>query len=220
LTAAIRQVLCPHEFSEWGVDFAAFCGYKYMNGGPGCPAFLYVNQNHFDRKPLMAGWFGYDKQKQFDMSADFVPAHGAGGWQISSPVILGAATLEGSLRLFEKAGMHKLRAKSLALTGFFIDLVDALLPVERYHLSVVTPREPERRGGHIALSHPTEAWRITEALKARGVIPDFRTPDVVRFAPVALYNTFEEVFQVVQTLKKIMDKKEYKRFGTTPKVVS
>ena len=210
----------PHRFSEWGVDFAAFCSYKYMNGGPGCPAFLYVNKKHFERKPVMVGWFGYDKKRQFDMLHEFDHARGAGGWQISSPVILGAATLEGSLRLFDKAGFDNLRKKSLALTAYFMELADTLLPEGRYGLSVVTPREPERRGGHVALAHPTEAWRITEAIKARGVVPDFRTPDVVRFAPVAFYNTFAEVWETVHALKAVMEKKEYKRFEKTRKPVS
>jgi len=209
----------PHRFSEWGVDFAAFCSYKYLNGGPGSPAFIYVNSRHFHREPLMAGWFGYDKNKQFDMSPDFDHARGAGGWQISSPVIMGAATLEGSLKLFSKAGMENIRKKSLALTGYLIQLLTEILPQEKYGLSIVTPLDTHRRGGHVALSHSSEAWRITEALKARGIIPDFRTPDVIRIAPVAFYNTFEEVWQVANTLKEIIEKKEYKKFKQQRKPV-
>lgn len=202
----------PHHFHEWDIDFATFCGYKYLNGGPGCPAFLYVNKKHFDRKPMMAGWFGYNKEKQFEMLLTFEHAIGAGGWQISSPGIFGAATLEGSLRLFGKTGIEAIRKKSLNLTSYFITLISSLFPGTDTPFTIITPIEPHRRGGHVALAHPTEAWRITQALKARGIIPDFRTPDVIRIAPAALYNTFEEVWQTAHILKRIIDKKEYKKF--------
>jgi kynureninase len=202
----------PHQFSEWGVDFAAFCGYKYLNGGPGCPAFLYVNKKHFNREPLLAGWFGSNKEKQFDLSQEFEHARGAGGWQISSPCIIGSATLDGSLRLFHKAGIDAVRKKSLALTTYFIDLVNDMLTSPPYNFTIVTPTEPHRRGGHVALAHK-DAWPITLALKANDIIPDFRAPDIIRFAPVALYNRFSEVLAVVNTLKKIIDTKQYRQFS-------
>lgn len=201
----------PHQFSEWGVDFATFCGYKYLNGGPGSPAFLYVNKKHFNREPLLAGWFGCNKEKQFDMSHEFEHAYSAGGWQISSPGIIGSATMEGSLRLFHKAGIEAIRKKSLALTSYFIDLVNSMLTDPPYNFSIITPTEPDRRGGHVALAHK-DAWPITLALKANDIIPDFRAPDIIRFAPVALYNRFSEVLEVINTLKKIIDKKEYTQF--------
>lgn len=208
----------PHQLSEWGVDFAAFCGYKYLNGGPGSPAFLYVNKKHFGRKPLLSGWFGYNKNKQFDLLPDFEHAQSAGGWQISSPAIIGSATMEGSLKLFAKAGIEAVRKKSLALTSYLIDLVNVQLTASPYNFSIVTPSDPNRRGGHVALAH-TEAWRITQALKEHGILPDFRAPDMIRFAPVALYNRFEEVLKVAQTLKRIIDKKEHLRFSATRTLV-
>lgn len=210
----------PHQFSRWGVDFATFCSYKYLNGGPGCTAFLYINKKHFSKEPMLAGWFGYVKEKQFDMLPDFEHAQSAGGWQISSPGILGASGMEGSLDILLEAGIDNIRKKSLMLTGFFLDLFDAMLSKPEYRFSIATPTEEQRRGGHIALSHPAEALRITKALKARNIIPDFRAPDIIRIAPVALYNTFEEVLKVAQTLAKIMENKEYLRFEKQRQAIS
>ncbi len=210
----------PHQFSKWGIDFATFCSYKYLNGGPGCTAFLYLNKKHAHREPLMAGWFGYVKEKQFDMSLHFEHAHSAGGWQISSPGILGASTMEGSLKIIREAGMEAIRKKSLQLTAFFAELAATLLAGPEYGFSIVTPFEDHRRGGHIALAHPTEALRITEALKARNIIPDFRAPDIIRIAPVALYNTFVEVVQVASALHEIVKNKEYLKFNKQRKAIS
>ncbi len=209
----------PHHFSEWGVDFATFCSYKYLNGGPGSAAFLYVNHKHFNKEPLMAGWFGYVKNKQFDMSLHFEHAQSAGGWQISSPGILGSSTMEGSIEIMREAGIEPIREKSLKMTGYFIEIIDALLSQPPCDFSIATPREEHRRGGHIALKHP-EGLRITEALKARGIVPDFRAPDIVRIAPVALYNTFEEVWQVASALFEIMEKREFEKYPEERKAIS
>jgi kynureninase len=209
----------PHRFEEWDVDFALWCSYKYLNAGPGSTAFLYVNKRHFGRGPSLAGWFGYIKEKQFDMSLDFQDAQSAGGWQISSPAILSSAPLEGSLRVFQEAGMAALREKSLRMTSYLIYLIDRLLSKEPYNFSVGTPREVTRRGGHLAIEHE-EALRIGEALRSRGVIPDFRPPNILRIAPVPLYNRYHEIWQVVQDLKDIVDKKEYERYSKTRKAIS
>jgi kynureninase len=210
----------PHYFSKWGVDFATFCSYKYLNGGPGCAAFIYINKKHFSKEPLLAGWFGYVKDKQFDMSLQFEHAQSAGGWQISSPGVLGSSTMEGALQITLEAGIENIREKSLLLTTYFMKLVEATLSMAPFNFSMVTPPEEKNRGGHIALTHPNEALRINEALKARDIIPDFRQPDIIRIAPIALYNTFEEVWQVAQALKKIVENKEYERFPTHRKAIS
>jgi kynureninase len=209
----------PHELDRWGVDFAIWCGYKYLNGGPGTAAFLYVNRRHFGEGPALAGWFGSAKEKQFDMSLDFEPAPGAGRWQISSPAILNAAPLIGSLGIFEEAGMAAVRGKSLRMTRFLMEMADALLADAPYGFSIGTPREDGRRGGHVALVHP-EAMRIAEALRARGVVPDFRPPDIVRVAPVALYNTFGELVSLVGHLRKIVEQREYERFPAERPAIS
>ena len=201
----------PHELHEWEVDFAFWCTYKYLNGGPGSVAGLFVHRQHFDRLPGLAGWWGYRKEKQFDLALDFVPAQGAGAWQIGSPHLLSVAPLMGSLQIFAEAGMERLRAKSLALTSYLMDLLDTELSWPPYNYRVGTPRNPERRGGHVAVEHE-EAVRINAALKQRGVIPDFRPPNVIRLAPVPLYVTFHDVWSLVQHLKAIIDNKEYEAF--------
>jgi kynureninase len=209
----------PHHFDKWGVDFALWCSYKYLNGGPGSSAFLYVNRRHFGREPALAGWFGYVKDKQFDMSFEFDHSRSAGGWQISSPCILSSAPLEGSLKVTLEAGIEAIRAKSLKMTSYLTHLVDELLSQSPYDFSIGTPREDARRGGHVAIEHQ-EALRISEALRSRGVIPDFRPPNIVRIAPTPLYNTYHEIWRVVQHLRDIIEKKEYERFSKERKAIS
>lgn len=209
----------PHEFSRWKVDFALWCSYKYLNGGPGATAFLYVNKSHFGKEPALPGWFGSDKEKQFDMSLDFEPAPAAGRWQISSPSILNASPLIGSLAIFREAGLGAVREKSLRMTRFLMEMTDVLLAPEPYGYSVGTPREDGRRGGHVAVAHP-EGVRISEALRARGVVPDFRPPDIIRIAPVALYNTYAELWTLVRLLRDIVDTREYQRFPAARKAIS
>jgi len=202
----------PHRFDQWDVDFAFWCSYKYMNGGPGSPAFLYINKKHFHKEPLLAGWFGCVKEKQFAMSLDFEYTRGAGGWQISSPSALSAAAVHGALKILLEAGSERIREKSIRLTEYFIFLVDHLLPPGEYNITIATPRNPERRSGHVAVQGNGNMWRIHQALKAGGIVPDFRPPNIIRFAPIALYNTFHEVWQTVNRLKEIIDRKEYESF--------
>ena len=209
----------PHHFDELGVDFALWCGYKYLNGGPGSAAFLYVNKKHFPREPAMAGWFGYVKEKQFDMSLRFEHSMNAGGWQISSPTILSASPLEGALRIIQEAGIEAIRSKSLKMTSYLMSLVDDTLSGNQFNFSIGTPREEARRGGHVAIEHE-EALRIGEALRSRGVVTDFRPPNVIRVAPIALYNTYSEVWQVVHQLKEIIEKREYERYAKQREAVS
>jgi kynureninase len=201
----------PHKLHAWDVDFAFWCNYKYLNAGPGAAASLFVHQKHFGRLPGLAGWWGYRKDRQFDMNLTFEPAAGAGAWQAGTPPVLSLAPLAGSLALFKAAGMERLRAKSLALTSYLIYLIDAGLSGPPYNCRVGTPREPERRGGHVAVEHE-EAVRLSAALKRRGVIPDFRPPNVIRLAPVPLYTSFHDVWQVVRHLKEIIDTREYELF--------
>ncbi len=209
----------PHRFDVWGVDFALWCSYKYMNGGPGASAFYYVNKKHFGKEPLLAGWFGYLKEKQFDMLTEFIPAPNAGRWQISSPGILGSSAIEGALKIILEAGINNIREKSLKMTSLLAGLLQEKVFSGFPGFKFVTPLKEERRGGHIAIE-PPEAVRINEALKARGIIPDLRPPNIIRLAPVALYNTFEEVWNVVETLKEIMDTKEYEKYSKQRKAVS
>ncbi|HHY92721.1 MAG TPA: kynureninase [Firmicutes bacterium] len=201
----------PHKLHAWEVDFAFWCNYKYLNAGPGAAASLFVHRKHAGRLPGLAGWWGYRKERQFDLSLTFEPAEGAGAWQAGTPSILSLAPLAGSLQIFEEAGIDRLRAKSLALTSYLMHLIDTGLSGPPYNYRIGTPREPERRGGHVAVEHE-EAVRIVAALKERGVIPDFRPPNVIRLAPVPLYTSFHDVWQVAQHLKEIIDTRAYERF--------
>ena len=207
----------PHRLHEDDADFAFWCTYKHLNGGPGAPAGLFINRRHFHREPGLAGWFGYVKERQFDMDVTFDHAESAGGWQMGTPCILSAAALDGALKLFAEAGISAVREKSLALTNFLIEMADERLSALGFELG--TPREPERRGGHVALEHD-EGWRICRALKKRGIIPDFRPPRVIRLAPVALYNTFEDVERTVATLEDIVRRRAYETFPAERDVVS
>lgn len=197
----------PHSFSKWGVDFALWCSYKYLNSGPGAAAFLYVNKKHFGLNPYLPGWFGYLKEKQFDMLTEFIPAPHSGRWQISSPGILGSAPAEGAMKITLEAGITNIRNTSLQLTGFLAGSIRKRVMPLHDGFRIITPSEPRRRGGHIAVEHP-EAVRINGALLNKGIIGDLRPPNIIRLAPVALYNTFEEVYRVTEAIREIMDKKQ------------
>jgi kynureninase len=151
------------------------------------------------------------------MAPDFTPAASAGAWQVGTPAVLGAAAMYGSLTVLREAGIERIREKSLALTGLLIDLVDRELTPLGFGIG--TPREPERRGGHVAVEHP-EAVRITRALKARGIVPDFRPPNVIRLAPVPLYTRYRDVGEVVGALKAIVESGEYLQFAAERAVVA
>jgi kynureninase len=207
----------PHSFSEWHVDFACWSTYKYCNSGPGGVAGLYVNRTHFDKQPALAGWFGSAKEKQFDMSDAFKPAGNAGAWQMGTPHILSLAPLEGSLRIIHEIGISAIRQKSLRLTDYLITLADRLLVP--FGFEIGTPRDNKRRGGHVALKH-AKAIQIDKALKASGIVADFRFPNTIRLAPVALYNSFDDVWQVIETLKTIMETKAYLNYGSERGVVA
>lgn len=198
----------PLNLNELDVDFAVWCNYKYLNGGPGSSAGLYINRKHFEKEPGLAGWHGNVKETQFDLSQKFEPARNAGGWQTGTQHILSMAPLEGSLKMFNQVGVEKLREKSLKLTAYLMYLIDNKLA--EYNVSIINPREDKKRGGHVALAHE-EALRINKALKYHRIITDFRTPNIIRIAPVAFYNTYEEVWKLVEILERIMETKEYEK---------
>lgn len=195
----------PHQFDAWGVDFAFWCSYKYLNAGPGATGGLYVNRKHWRTAPGLAGWWGSHKARQFDMRHQFEGAESAGAWQISTPPLLATAPLRGALRLFHEAGLNALRAKSLAQTAYLADLLVASgLTASPYDFAVGTPSDPEQRGGHLAVEH-ADASRISRTLRARGIVPDFRAPNVIRLAPIPLYTTYHELWQTGQALREIID---------------
>lgn len=201
----------PHKFSDWGSDFAFWCNYKYMNGGPGSTGSIYVNKKHWGRMPGMAGWFGNARSTMFEMRTEFDPARTAAAWQIGTTTMLSTAPIEGSLRMMREASIEAVREKSLKITGYLMYLIDEMLSEEPYNYGIATPRAPERRGGHVGVYHE-EGWRINQALIARGVIPDFRPPNIIRLAPVPLYISYHDVWRVAQHLKAVIDNKEYEKF--------
>jgi kynureninase len=185
------------ELHEWGPDFAVWCDYKYLNGGPGCVGGCFVHERHARAwdLPRYGGWWGHEEKVRFEMGADFQPMAGAEGWQLSNPPILALAPLRASLEIFGEAGMERLRAKSLSLTGY---LEFVLEKVASPKFSVVTPREPERRGAQISIRVPDQGRAFCDELADLGVIGDWREPDTLRIAPVPLYNSYQDVYRFVQ----------------------
>lgn len=212
--------LIPHRFDEWDVDFAFWCNYKYLNSGPGSVGSLYVNRKHFNKLPGLTGWWGYQKERQFDMLHTWESAEGAGAWQISTIPVLSAAPLVGSLRIVGEAGIERIREKSLAQTEYLMELIERSgLTGPEYGYHIGTPREPERRGGHVAVEHE-HGTQIARVLKTRNVIPDFRPPNIVRLAPIALYTSYHELWQVVQHLREIISSGEYQQVAIGREIVA
>jgi kynureninase len=211
----------PHSLDVWGADFAGWGHYKWLNAGPGSVAGLYLNRRHFDPDGFvaagLAGWWSVHKESMFEMSEEFLPGLGASALQIGTPAVLSMAPIDGALIAIEEAGLDRIRAKSVAMTEFLIHAVDEELG--ELGFTIGTPRDRDRRGGHVSLIHE-KAQPICLALRARGVIPDFRKPDVIRFAPSPLYNTFTECWEVVQILKEIATTGSYEEFGAVRALVT
>lgn len=206
-----------HALHEWNVDFAFWCNYKYLNAGPGSVGGLFVHEHHFGNVPGLAGWFSSNKNVQFDMEHVLTPAHHAGAYQIGTPHLLSMAPLIGSLEMFAEVGIQKLREKSIKLTNYMIELVKNEL--NEYGFILANPLEEIKRGGHVYLEHQ-EAASICKALKANGVIPDFRAPNGIRLAPIAFYNSYQDVYHAISILKEIMVEKKYKNFKNTREVIA
>ncbi len=187
----------PLKLHDSGADFAVWCSYKYLNGGPGCVGACFVHERHARSwdVPRFAGWWGHDQETRFQMGPDFRPMEGAEGWQLSNPPILALAALRSSLDLFHEAGMERLRAKSVVLTDYLRYLLERN-PSARF--SIVTPREADRHGAQLSLQIASGGNAICERLAADGVIVDWREPDTIRAAPVPLYNSFSDVFEFAE----------------------
>lgn len=185
---------------DWNVDFAAWCSYKYLNGGPGAVGGAFVHERHatsFDI-PRMAGWWGHDKETRFLMGPQFKPLAGAEGWQISNPPILQMAALRASLEIFAEAGMTALTQKSQQLTGYLEFLLDQ---IRGDRIAIVTPHSPSERGCQLSIRVRGGDRSLHERIVANGVAADWREPDVIRVAPTPLYNSFEDVFRFSQILE-------------------
>jgi kynureninase len=189
---------------DWNADFAVWCSYKYLNAGPGAVGGCFVHARHArGGLPRFAGWWGHDKATRFAMPPQFEPIAGAEGWQVSNPPVLALAPLLASLELFDAAGMRRLIDKSRALTGFLQASIERLGDA----VDIITPSNPAARGCQLSLRirRPADqARRCHEALLAAGVVGDWREPDVLRLAPVPLYNSFADVAAAAAALAGVL----------------
>jgi kynureninase len=201
----------PLQLHDSDADFAVWCHYKYMNAGPGAVAGCFVHERHANTdRPRFAGWWGHDQSTRFRMGPEFVPTPGADGWQLSNPPILGLAPLRGSLELFERAGMPALREKSERLTGYLETLIRSHLTDT---LQIATPREPGRRGAQLSLRvlqgrglRGRDAGRsLFDFIATRGVLGDWREPDVIRISPAPLYNNHADVLRFIRAVQAWRD---------------
>lgn len=194
---------------EWGPDFAAWCSYKYLNGGPGAVAGAFIHERHFARPdyetmPRLEGWWGNDPATRFRMGPAFTPVRSADAWQLSNPPILAMTPVRVSLDLFRRAGMANLRAKSAKLTGFLESIVEAVArepAAARHAIEIITPRAPEARGCQLSIMARHGARELHAKLGAQGVLCDFREPNVIRAAPVPLYNSFHDCWRFGEALR-------------------
>lgn len=194
LAHAIGNV--PLHLHDWDADFAVWCSYKYLNGGPGCVAGCFVHERHARawNLPRFAGWWGHDERIRFQMGPEFHPMEGAEGWQLSNPPIVALAPLRASMENFAAAGMERLRVKSICLTEYMEFL---LSQQSSSKFSIITPREPERRGAQLSIRIPQDGRTVCRKLEEEGVIGDWREPDSFRVAAVPLYNSYQDVYEFV-----------------------
>jgi kynureninase len=190
----------PVDLGANGVDLAVGCTYKYLNGGPGAPAYIYVRRDLQDElRPPIQGWFA--QANQFEMGPTFERRSGIGGWLVGTPGIIGLAVAEAGIALAAEAGIDRIRVKGKALTEFAIDLVDAWLAPRG--CAIGSPRDPARRGAHVSIRHP-DARRLTAELITRKVLPDFRAPDSIRIGLSPLSTSFEEVHRGLSALRDLL----------------
>jgi kynureninase len=193
----------PLQLHDWGIDFAVWCSYKYLNGGPGAVGGCFVHERHGRNPslPRLAGWWGNDPATRFRMQLqpDFIPKEGADGWQLSNPPILSMAPLRASLALFDAAGMPALREKSKHLASYLRYLLEQ---ARAGHFEVATPHDLEQRGTQTSLLIHSRPRELVKALEEAGIVCDFREPNVVRVAPVPLYNTYQDVWTFADVLSR------------------
>ncbi|MBS1615779.1 MAG: kynureninase [Bacteroidetes bacterium] len=192
----------PLQLHDWNVDFACWCSYKYLNSGPGGVGGIFVHSHHGDnpRTFRLAGWWGNEEDTRFQMKKGFYPQRGAASWQMSNAPVFNMVAHRAALDIYDKAGMTELCKKSLRLTAYFEYL---LLQLKELPFTIITPRNSNQRGCQLSLLFQERGREVFEALSAKGIIADWREPDVIRMAPVPLYNTFEDVFAVYEAMKEL-----------------
>ena len=187
------------ELHNWGVDFAIWCSYKYLNSGPGSVAGAFVHEKHHNSDlPRFAGWWGHNKESRFKMPDEFNPIKSVEGWQLSNPPILSLAAIRASLSIFDEVGMEKLVSKSKKLTDYLVFLLNT---IETDRIEIITPKE---RGCQISIRVKNGSKELFDKITAKGVVADWREPDVIRVAPVPLYNSFSDVFNFYNILKSVI----------------
>ena len=193
----------PMQLHDWNVDFATWCSYKYLNSGPGNISGVFIHERYAHDSSLdrFAGWWGHNETDRFKMRKGFDPMPGADGWQLSNGNIISTAAHLAALEIFDEVGIEKLRAKSLQLTGYLEFLIKDIAG-DSGIFEIITPSEPEKRGCQLSIFFHKEGRRLFDALAAAGVIADWREPNVIRIAPVPLYNRYEDVYQFAHILKK------------------
>ena len=185
------------ELHKWGVDFAVWCSYKYLNSGPGSVAGAFVHEKHHNTNlPRFAGWWGHNKEERFKMPDKFNPITSAEGWQLSNPPILSLAAIRASLSIFDEVGMDKLVSKSIKLTDYLVFLLNS---VNTDRIEIITPKE---RGCQLSIRVKNGDKKLFDSITVKGVIADWREPDVIRVAPIPLYNSFQDVFNFYSLLKE------------------
>jgi kynureninase len=192
------------ELHDWAPDFAVWCSYKYLNSGPGAIGGAFVHERHLDSDSIntLLGWWGHDEATRFRMGNTFTPARGAELWQLSNPPILSFAPVVASLQIFHEAGMSRLREKSIRLTSYLADLLQ-----HRLTGRVVSITPPRSRGCQLSLQvvdSSVDARQVFRSLEKQNVVADWREPDVIRVAPVPLYNSFEDAFEFIDRLEAAM----------------
>ena len=187
------------DLHKWGVDFAVWCSYKYLNSGPGSVAAAFIHEKHHNSDiPRFAGWWGHNKEDRFEMPDEFNAIKSAEGWQLSNPSIFSLAAIRASLSIFDEVGMDKLVAKSKKLTDYLIFLLNT---IETGRIEIITPKE---RGCQISIRVKNGNKELFDKITEKAVVADWREPDVIRVAPVPLYNSFSDVFNFYNILKSVI----------------
>ncbi|MGM0634891.1 MAG: kynureninase [Bacteroidota bacterium] len=191
------------DLHQVGADFAVWCTYKYLNSGPGSLGGCFVHERHANNKEIkrFVGWWGHNKDTRFNMRQEFDPIPGAEGWQLSNPPILSMAAIRASLAVFDRAGFKNIRKKSVLITGYLEFLLDE---IKNDKINIITPRNPSERGCQLSIQVKDADKSLFEQLTKAGVIADWREPDVIRIAPAPLYNSYQDVYLFVETLKKLL----------------
>jgi kynureninase len=194
---------------DWNADFACWCSYKYLNSGPGGVAGVYIHEKHVAERdlPRFAGWWGHDKQTRFQMEKGFKPMATAEGWQLSNAPILSMAAHKASLDIFEQAGMEQLAGKGRRLSDYLLFIIDDINSGQRDKtIEVITPRNERERGCQVSMLMLEKGKKVFDQLMKQGVIADWREPNVIRVAPVPLYNSFEDVWKFGETVRATLGK--------------